>query len=293
MIHKHLYGIAIFRTVIDEGSFRGAAKAVGLTNSVVSHHVAKLEEALGVTLLYRSTRKLSLTHQGQILYDAARQALMTTEQALDSISGEMEHPVGALRITMPGFMPEPAFEKSILDFASRYPGMALSLHYLDRPADLIAEGYDLGFRVGALPDSSLKAKKLREVPRKLVAAPELFAGQQVPKTPDDLKELDFIALAGTPENVTLRKGKRVIEIVPERHRIEVNTIYAALPAARAGLGLIRLPLPMCEEDLKVGRLIEVLPDWPPPTIPLYAVWPGDARRNSLTRRLLDFIENER
>lgn len=287
---KYLQSLAVFAAVVETGAFNKAARKLDLTASVVSHHVSKLENHLGVTLLYRSTRTLSLTDDGRKVYDAARRIVSAADEALDLIADASDEPVGALRVSMPAFVPIGGLEPAIWAFVARHSGVALSIHYSDHPVDLIAEGYDLAFRVGHPRDSSLQMKRIAETALRLVAAPALLARQGTPKVPEDLAELDFIALDGLPETLSLVRGKETVKVRPLSYRIMVDSIHAAHSAAKAGIGAMPLPPALLAGARETGELVDVLPQWKLPALPIYALWPAKARRNSLMRRLLDSLK---
>ena len=160
-----LRAIAIFARVAEEGSFSAAGRALRLSTSVVSQHVSNLEQDLGVTLLYRSTRAISLTTEGQTLLSSAKQMLAAARQGLEDITIAGDEPVGALKITMPGFVRESAFEKALWSFARQHRSIAITLRSGDEQRDLIKEGYDLALRLGKMRDSTLRSKKVGEFER--------------------------------------------------------------------------------------------------------------------------------
>lgn len=288
-MHKDLPSIAIFVAVAQHRGFSKAAKHLGLTSSVISHHVSRIEDSLGVTLFYRSTRHVSLTDQGRALYDVAAGALGDIEEAVVDLTTVSENPTGALQIAMPSYVPDPGLEARIWQFTARYPRISVRIKYSDDRADLITDGFDLAFRVGAMPDSGMTAVKLAEIDMLLVAAPGLLSGLPPLKTPSDLDALDTIDLEQFPPVITLSKGRATRKVNLKRGRVMVDDIRAAHDAAIAGLGLILLPETLCAASLADGRLQTVLPDWKAAPLPLFAVWNNKARRNSLTRRLLDFL----
>ena len=291
-MHRDLQSIAIFVAVAEQGSFSKAAKRLGLTNSVISHHVSKLEEKLGITLLYRSTRKVALTDQGRTLYEAAFHSLGTVEDAVTALTAEGDDPVGALQIAMPAFIPDPTVERLIWEFASRYRGIALNVKYSDELQDLIDGGFDIAFRVGSLEDSGMKSKKLADIFLTLVAAPGLLADRNEITDPEDLVPRDFVSLQQFHDVITLVKSQETRRIAIENSRVRVDNIYAARDAALAGLGMMALPQGLCEKELARGAFTRILPDWQLAPLPLHVVWNNHARRNSLTRRLLSFLEQQ-
>ncbi|MEM1286679.1 MAG: LysR family transcriptional regulator [Pseudomonadota bacterium] len=282
-------GLAVFAAVADAGSFSGAAKRLKLSTSVVSHHISKLEERLGVSLLYRSTRSLSLTAEGEKVLPAARMMVTSAQQAMDALADELDQLVGALRITMPTFGIHTAVHQAVWRFAQEHPMVALTMHSTDRQVDLVRDGFDLGIRLGNLADSSLKTRRIGMFSRRLVATPDYLERRGSPATPEALKSCEFIALAMLPTTITVQKDGEQISFDPDNVRLEVDTVAAAKAAVIAGLGLQRLPLSEVEFELASGELVEALPGWRPPDLGVYAVWPDAGSQKKLTRRLVEFL----
>lgn len=282
-------GLAAFAAVAEAGSFSGAARRLKLSTSVVSHHISKLEARLGASLFYRSTRSLSLTLEGEKVLPAAQQMVASAEDALDLLADDLDHLVGALRVTLPTFGINTRLHQAVWAFALEHPMIALTLHSVDRQVDLIREGFDLGIRLGVLADSSLMSRRIGTFQRTMVASPDYLQSLEKLATPHDLKHCAFIAMTMLPTSVALqRKGEEVI-LEPEHIRIEVDTVAAAKAAILAGLGIQRLPHSEVEAELKTGALVEVLPGWRPPELGVYAVWPDTGAQKKLTRRLVDFL----
>lgn len=285
-----LRALAVFARTVDTGSFRAAARELGLSPSVVSHHVSQLESRLGVALLYRSTRKLSLTDDGKRLFDSAQVALQAAEQGFNAIAGRSSEPAGRLTVTVPGFFARSALVDDLAAFAQAHPKVALSINFTDEKRDLIRDGIDLAIRVGALKDSALKSKKLFTLKRKLVASPSLAAAQKKPRTPADLESWEWIGLTMRPDSKTLVSRNGATQRVRFTPRVTVDSIDAACRLAIAGLGLATPPAFLAEEEIRAGRLVELLAAWEVEPLGVYAVWPQNAGRQSLTMRLLRFLE---
>ncbi|MEP3436621.1 MAG: LysR family transcriptional regulator [Hoeflea sp.] len=284
-----LRALAIFAKVAEAGSFSAAGRALRLSTSVVSHHVKVLETRHGVTLLHRSTRALSLTGEGRRLLEAARRMVEAAEEGLDAIADISAGPAGALRLTMPAFLTNSPQENAIWRFARRYPNVAITLHGSDEQINLIAEGYDMAIRLGAMPESTLMGRKIGTFERLLVAAPSYLETIEKPVVPQDLARCDFVLLDMLPDKFVLTRGKEEVTVLPEQSRVLVNSISGARSAVLAGLGLQKLPLSEIREDLATGLLVRVLPDWSMPTLNIHAVWPGSSRRSSLARLLLEYL----
>jgi DNA-binding transcriptional LysR family regulator len=287
-----LRALAIFAKTIELGSFRNAAKELNLSPSVVSHHIAQLEERLGVTLLYRSTRHLSLTQQGSELFAHAKGMLLEAEAGLNAITHQSPEPSGRLIVTLPSFFTSSKLVKDIAAFAQKFPKVELLLIFSDVKQDLIREGIDLAIRIGDLEDSALKAKRLFDMPRKLVVAPSYMEHRKKPHKPQDLIDWDWIGFKMRPHCRTLvhQSGKTVeLEFNP---RIVADSVEAVSQLAIAGLGLATPPAFLVSSSLKDKELIEPLSSWTIRPLSVFAVWPPNASKSSLTFRLLEFFESK-
>ena len=282
-------GLAVFVAVHEAGSFSAAGRRMKLSTSVVSHHISKLEAALGTPLFFRSTRSLKLTAEGQKILEAAQRMVAAGEEAMDALSDESEQPVGALRISMPAFGLNSSLHSSVWEFAKAHPMVVLSLHSSDKPVDLIRDGYDLAIRLGRLADSTLKSRRIGTFYRKIVGSPEYLAKHPKIKDLSELAECDFISLSMVPDQITVRQDGEDITISLQNVRLEVDAVTAGRSAVLTGLGLMSLPLNEIEDDLASGDLVEVCEDWQLPSLGVYAVWPDIGSQRKLTRRLIDYL----
>ncbi|NOD85570.1 MULTISPECIES: LysR family transcriptional regulator [unclassified Ruegeria] len=284
-----LRAMAIFATVAETGSFSAAGRQLRLATSGISQHVTNLEDRLGVTLFYRSTRSLSLTNEGKRLLEHTQRMMTAAEDGLNSIVDISNEPAGALIITLPAFMAGSTYEQAIWSFTRQHQAVAVTIKYLDRNFDLVAEGIDLALRMGELPDSALRSRRLGSFGRKLVCAPSYLNTLPPVVTPDDLKNADFVAMEGLADQVALLKDGEEQVLHTGRGRVLVDNFAALRSALCAGLGIQRLPAIVADTDLKSGALAEILPDWKIPDLGTYGVWPDTSRRSSLTRLLIDYI----
>lgn len=288
-----LRALAIFAKVVEAGSFRSAAHGLKLSPSVVSHHVTQLEERLGVALLYRSTRQLSLTFEGEKLFASAKSMLLAAENGLNSIAHQAAEPSGKLNLTVPALLTRSPLVRDIALFAKTFPKVALSINFSDMPADVIREGIDLAIRVGDLKDSSLKSKRLFDLQRKLIASPDYMAKHKAPHSPKDLIQWDWIGFKMRAHTKTLIHPSHKPFSIDFAPRIIVDSIDAVCQLAIAGLGLVTPPSFLIEEDIRQGSLVEPLPDWQAEPLPVYAVWPPNASKESLTFKLIAFLETRK
>lgn len=286
----NLRAIYIFVKSVELGSFRATARALDLSASVVSYQVSRLESELNVALLYRSTRKLTLTSAGKTLFDKMAPLVAGAEQGVDQLTSKTSEPVGRLNITMASSFSREDITRLVARFAALHPGVELSVNYSDEQQNLIADNIDLAIRSGPIEDSSLKAVNLFTIERKLVASPDYLAGKPQPAAPVDLADWDWIWLSVTRRYRVFtdsRSGER--QQLKLNRRVTVNDGYAMAEFAVEGLGLLTSPLYLVDSYLSEGRLVEVLPRWRVEPIDVYAIWPPNAPRSGLTGRFVEYL----
>lgn len=282
--------MAIFAKTVDHGSFRAAARALRLSPSVVSHHVTQLEQQLGTALLYRSTRKISLTPDGERLLSAAHTMLDAAESGLHTVANQTQLASGVLRITAPAVLAQSNLVSTIAEFAIAYPNVQLSLDFSDVRRELIGDGYDVAIRMGWLQDSSLMSRKLLDVRRLLVAAPSYLDRRPDPVSPGDLSDWDWLELAPVwSRKPEFWKGDRKVAVSRAPSQVSVNDAHALHTLTRAGAGLAMIPELLVEADIAAGTLRHVLPDWTVSSVGVFAVWPANAPRDGLVRQFVGFV----
>jgi len=286
----NLRAMVVFAKTVETGSFRAAATAMKLSPSVISHHVSQLEERLGVALLYRSTRRLSLTQDGIALFEHAKLMLAAAESGLNAIAHRSDEPTGTLSITLPAFLARSPLVEGMAEFVKAYPKVRLAMDFSDVKQDLIRDSIDLAIRIGPLQDSGLKSRKLFDIKRRLVISPDAM-GKQDPRVPEDLCDWPWIGLRMRPNHRTLSNANGETRQISFEPRVVVNSLDAVCQLAVAGLGLATPPSFLVEEDLQLGRLVEPLPGWHISSLGAYAVWPSNAARESLTYRLIQFLDD--
>ncbi|MEM8980503.1 MAG: LysR family transcriptional regulator [Pseudomonadota bacterium] len=281
--------LAVFVAVADAGSFSSAARRLTLSTSVVSHHLARLETKLGVPLFFRSTRSLALSPEGQAILDHARRMVEAGEAALDALAMNDDQPSGSLRISLPAFGFQGPLHQSVWDFSKRYPLVSISVNFNDRPADLVKDRFDLAIRLGVVPDSSLKCRRIDDFHRVLVAAPEYIHKHGKLDSIDTLQDCDFISISMLSDKHTLIKDGKAVSFEPAKTRIEVDSASAAKSAVMAGLGVRQLPLEEVRQELEDGKLVHLMPKWSVPLEGVFAVWPDIGPQKTLTRMLIDHM----
>lgn len=277
----------VFVTVIESGGFSPAAKKLGISKSAVSKRISQLEEHLGVKLLHRTTRKLSLTEAGEQFYQHARIASRAAQDAEDAVAQLQGEPQGRLRISIPMSFGRMYVAPVIPDFLRRYPKISLELVMDDEFTDLIADGFDIALRLGDLKDSTLVAKKLTYLKNVLCASPDYLEHFGTPQKLEDLKQHNCMAFSYSQDirewyfikdNIT-----RAIEV---SGNYQVNNSEALREAMIQGVGIGRLPTFVANPEIKAGRLAPLFPDYEMPGKTMYAVYP---ERQFLPAKVRAFI----
>ncbi|HUS68444.1 MAG TPA: LysR family transcriptional regulator [Kofleriaceae bacterium] len=276
-----------FVAVVDASSFSAAARRLELPVSTVSRQVARLEERLGVRLLHRTTRRVTTTDIGQAYYERCRQIVADTRAAEESVRQAHGAPRGLLRISAPPTnLRATAMEQMIAEFLLAHPGIEVEIDTESRYVDLVAEGYDVALRGGALKDSTLTARRLQLVRSGTVAAPAYLARRGRPRKVADLDRHECIAVRapGRRARWPLMSGGSIAV----RGRLVTNDLAVARTAAVAGLGIAHVPFSLVAEDLAAGELEHVLAAAiGRPTDGLHVVYPGGRQVPAKVRVFVD------
>lgn len=268
---------------VETGSFSAVARELEIGQPTVSRHIAQLEAHLGCRLLQRSTRRLSLTAEGERYYPEARRALEAVALAESGVQGEPV-PQGLLRVTCPTALARFLILPLVTGFLRAHPRVDLDLQIVDRRVDLIEEGVDLAIRVGELSDSALHARRLALAPRVCVASPDYLARQGTPQRPRDLGQHNCVRYS------LLSTGSRwpfETEPVEVSGNFRVNSPDGVREVVAAGLGIGLAPRWLFEDLLAQGRVLPLLEDHPLPPMPIHALYPT---RRWLPPRAQVFIE---
>jgi DNA-binding transcriptional LysR family regulator len=258
-----------FVEVADAGGVSPAARRLGVSKSIVSRRLVRLETELGIQLLARTTRGAALTEAGTIFRDHAARACAEIDMARETIlpAGELR---GRLRITAPLSFGPTHFAPVLATLAQRHPELHVHASYTDRFVDLIAEGSDCAIRVGHLPDSNLVARRIGPLRGTYVASPRYIEKHRAPETPEEL--LTHQALMQSNETWRAMDGDKLITINPQG-RFKADNGAALVAAALAGLGIAVLPYGLIDEHLASGALVPVMTRYPPPELGIYVVRP--------------------
>lgn len=284
--------VAVFVRVVELGSFTKAADALEISKAAVSKYVNRLEQRLDARLLHRTTRRLALTEAGQALYGRSAAALAELSEAENDVAQLTGKPRGQLRVSAPTYFGVTMLAPRIREFRSKYPEVTLDLDLSDRLVDLVKERFDVAVRISSMQDSSLVATRLAPCPTVLVGSPAYFRRHGMPKSPADLADHDGLgySIVKTPNEWKFRAAKGRSVVVTVRSSIRCNNDFALKQFALDGLGLALFPRFFVEGELGAGKLVQAMPDYPPPELSINAVY--ETRRQLLPklRVFLDFLK---
>ena len=281
--------IPVFVAVVEKGTFSAAAQSLGVSKSAVSKRINQLENHLGVRLLHRTTRKLSLTEAGARYYEHAAKALRAASKAEDAVTELQGEPQGKLKISSPMSFGRLHVAPLIPRFLQRYPKLQIDLVMDDKNIDLVAVGVDVAIRAGDMPNSTLIARKLAPLRQVLCACPSYIERYGMPVTPSELCNHNCIlfSYSGDANEWALNKdGQSEVVMVSGSYR--VNNSEAILEALLDGIGIGRLPTFVAGPDLKAGNLVRVLDSYHLPNHTFYAVFPEREYMPAKVRAFLDF-----
>lgn len=274
--------IEVFATVADLGSFAAAARRLNRSPTAVTRAVADLEARLGVRLLNRTTRAVSLTDVGQRFLGGARRVLADLAEIEQAAAGQGVAPRGELAVTAPILFGRLHVLPVVTAFLKDYPDVSARLMLLDRPVDLVEEGLDVAIRIGPLADSSAIATRLGALRRVMVASPAYLERRGTPATPDDIATHDTIVFGG------LGRWEFAEGVVRFRPRLSVTTAEAAIDGAAAGIGITRVLSYQAVDALKRGTVTQVLAPFETDETPVHLLYPAGAHPPPKLRAFIDF-----
>ncbi|WP_206208408.1 LysR family transcriptional regulator [Vibrio sp. H11] len=285
--------IPVFVAVIECGNFSLAAERLGITKSAVSKRITQLEDELGLRLLNRTTRKLSLTEAGERYYYHVSQAMTHARQGSDAVSELQGEPRGKLKITAPMSFGVLHIAPVISEFLERYPYVEVDLQLEDQMVDLIQGGFDLAIRIGHLPTSNLIAKRLVRCRSILCSSPGYLQLHQPPQKPQDLIHhncLVYSYFRGGSEWTFSQNGAD-FKVIPKGN-LTVNNSEAIRRALLDGLGIGQLPTFLVSKDIIAGRLKPVMQEFSLPEHAIYAVFPERKHLPLKVRAFMDFVSDK-
>lgn len=280
----------VFVRVAELKGFSEAARRLGQSKSSVSKHVSALENHLGVRLLNRTTRRLSLTEAGVAYYDWCRRIAADMEAAEDSVTRLHAGPCGNLKVNAPMSFGRLHLAAVIPEFMERHPQVTVEMFMDDRVVDLIEEGFDLAVRISRLADSSLIARRIASSRSVVCASPDYLAKHGAPRTPADLAQHNCLIYSYSPQGDRWRfSGPDGEYTVRVSGNFWANNGDALHTAALAGLGVLSSPSFIIGEDLRAGRLKTVLEDCRQPDLTIHAVYPHQRHMTAKLRVFVDYL----
>jgi DNA-binding transcriptional LysR family regulator len=280
----------VFTAVVDAGSFVAAADALGMSKAAVSRHVSDLEQRLGVRLLHRTTRRLSLTQEGEVFVARCRDILAGIEASEAEVSTRASVASGLLKVSVPVSFGITHLAPLWSEFLQAHPGVSLDVQLSDRVVDLVDEAFDLAVRIARLPDSSLVSQRLASTRLVLCASPQYLARRGAPGAPSDLAGHDVMGYSllsiADQWQFTGPHGPVSVRVRP---RLWTNNGDTCVAAAVDGCGIVLQPTFLVAAGLASGRLVEVLPQYRSIELGVYAVYPTRRFVLPKVRALLAFL----
>lgn len=290
----NLRGMAVFASVVRHGSFSGAAKELGITTSAVSQQIRSLENDMGVVLLHRSTRKLSLTEAGASFFESAKAVVEAAEQGRMRVNQLRDELAGNLRISTTPELGVNHVLPALSDWIAAHDDLSIHFEADNEYVDMIEERIDIAVRMSPnIQDSNLSVHPLIEVQQMLVASPAYIKQHEPITDPKDLSKLDIIGLSlfKDPNTLDLTQtdsNKKVRVKVPSR--LQTNNVFMAKTMAKEGHGIARLMTLDIQKPLKSGELVQILPDYQLPSFMLYAVTLRREQQPAKIKRCLEVLE---
>ncbi|MCM2505507.1 LysR family transcriptional regulator [Aureimonas altamirensis] len=283
-----------FVRVAERGNLSAVAREMNIGQSSVTRHLRELEDALGVVLLTRTTRRVMLTEEGSHYYANAVQILRLVEQASDEARSARGVSVGTVRISCTAALGVRHISRLIFAFQDRYPAITVDLNLTDERIDLVREGVDIAIRLGPLADSSMKLRALGDSRRILVGSPDYLMRHGRPTTPGELSALNGVQMSNIAgsDALTLEGPDGETHLVPFAGRLRVDHGLAAREAYLAGRGIGPAHVWLVDDLLADGRLEPILPDHAPPSVPLNMLIVPERAGIARVRLLIEFLAGE-
>ena len=281
--------MSVLLAVVEEGSISAGARRLKAPLATISRKMSELERSLGTQLLVRTSRRIGLTESGRAFVEAARRILEQVEEAERAAAGEYSEPRGELAITAPVVFGRRHVLPLAAEFLAEYPKIDLRLFLLDRHVNLVDEHLDVAVRLGHLEDSALMAVRVGSVRRVICASPAYLARRGAPMAPADLAAHDGVSFRNfsTSPGWSLRGDNAAL--VEPRTRVALNTVDAAIDAAVAGLGVVRLLSYQIVDELRSGALVPLLEEFAPEPIPIQLVYSSQGMLPVKVRAFIDWI----
>ncbi len=280
-----------FVSVVESGTLSRAAERLETTAGAVSRRIAALEQRLGLRLLNRTTRRLSLTEAGERYYEDVVSVLRALEEAEDRATHLSDAPRGNLRVAAPLSFGVKTLAPLLPGFSARYPSLRVSIDLDDRLVDILESAADLALRIGPLEDSTLVARRIRDYRRVVCAAPAYLARRGEPRAPADLAGHDCLHYSNIAlkEEWSFGAGEGLVQTVEVRGPLCANNGDLLRKVAVAGMGVCALPEFIAADDLAAGRLQAILTGFEAPALTLWALWPSRRFVPAKVRVFVDYL----
>ena len=287
-----LNAMALFVHVVENKSFSETAKRIGVPISTVSRKVSELEKSLGIRLIERTTRKLRLTAIGQEYFSYCRRGLEEFEAGNLMVNDKQTEISGTIRFSAPPNLAEVLIAPMITAFQSSYKKVKIKVYITERNLDFIEDGVDIALRVGELADSNLIARELLNFRHLLVSSEKYLKQADELKTPEDLNNHNLITFGGWNSPFLLElKNKTKTHKIKVNEMFSINDYASILYVIEKGQGIAEIPSIVCDQQLKTGRIIEVLPEWQLPSTKLSIVYPSNKNLSRMGRLFIDYCVN--
>ncbi len=285
--------LILFSQVIELGSFSKVAEVNNLTNSVVSKRIARLEEEIGAQLLYRTTRKLTLTEAGKVLLNSAKNVKQATQEAMDAVAGFGENVSGHIKMSVPTISGDLILADAVAEFCNLHPGLTVDMSLDNRFVDLVADGYDLVIRTGYLEDSSLIARHILDSQWVVCASPSYIAKNGKPLEPIDLVSHNCFQYAyqTTGASDWEFKSNEGNYIVRVSGSFSTDNATALRKAALGGHGIAYVPRCLVYHDIRNGQLVDIFPELVGKKLGIYAVYPFTRQPPNKVKLLIEHIRD--
>ena len=286
-----LAALATFVRVVETGSLSKAARSLPSSLTSVSRQLSALEQHFGTQFVRRTTRRLTLTDEGRMLYERARAVLAELKQVEAALSANHQEPTGRLRISSPTLIGRALIAPILAEFLRLYPSVSIDLQLVDRAVDMLEEDIHVALRIGYLPNSQLIVRKLADVQMIVCAASSYLKQRGTPATPAELSGHDCLAFSETPGVGEWRFGREArsqsnIAISP---RLWINGLDALVLAAEQGAGVVRVPSWLVKRQLSAGRLVRILRDFEPSPSPLNVLFQSTRLASPKTRVFVEYL----
>ena len=287
-----IQAMRIFTRVVEAGTFTRAADSLSLPKATVTKHVQALEERLRVKLLNRTTRRVTVTADGAAYYERTVRLLSDLDDIEASMTNARASPMGRLRVDVGTSVAQLLIIPHLADFQTRFPDIQLDLGVSDRTVDLIGDNVDCVIRGGELSDQSLVARRIGNLEFITVASTDYLARKGTPQHPLELEEKHTSLLYFSPQSgrhypLEFRKGAESIDINGP-YQVSVNEANAYVTTALHGMGVAQITSFQAQKHLKAGTLVQLLPDWTQPLLPVYVVYPPNRHLSAKVRAFVDW-----